>query len=413
MTFAGHHPPRVRRASGFEAGAERRGGGPPAGPARAPGPSRPGPRRAAARATAALAAALLLLLPACDDGGARLSVVSHGVERRATVDRPAARPPAGPRPLLVVLHAGLLSGAQTRSELELPAMARRTGVALAFPDAGGPFWNDGSLSRALPRALSAAAGDDLGFLDALIAALVADGTADPAAVHIAGVSSGGMMALRYACSRADRLASVAVFLATMPPEAERDCRPARPLDVLMVAGTADPVVRWTGEVALPGGVAVLQRRMSVPAGFGFWRRANRCAGGLAPARALPRRGRGSRPDVLVHAAVGCAGGVRTLLYEVRGGGHRLTAGDDWTLLRLLGRASPDIEPGALLIEFALESGRVPGLGQDHGDGPRENLTQELPLRVGPAGGAVVNSPGTRKATARTDGRGRGHGRRSG
>jgi hypothetical protein len=65
-------------------------------------------------------------------------------------------------------------------------MARRAGVALAFPDAAGLFWNDGSLSRALPPAL-APAGDDLAFLDALIDALVADGTADPAAVHIAGV----------------------------------------------------------------------------------------------------------------------------------------------------------------------------------------------------------------------------------
>ena len=304
--------------------------------------------------------ALAALLPACD-GGTRLSIVRHGVERQATIDRPA--PPPGPRPLLVVLHAAMLSGALTRDELEsLPAMARRAGVALAFPDAESLFWNDGSLARALPPMLSPR-GDDLAFLDALIAALVADGTADPAAIHIAGVSSGGMMALRYACARADRLASVAVFLATMPPEAERDCRPSRPLPVLMVAGTADPVVRWTGEVEMPGGITGLQRRMSVPASFDFWRRANRCAGGLAPERPLPRRGRGTQPGATVHAARGCAGGVQTLLYEVRGGGHRLSAGDDWTLLRLLGRATPDIDPGALLLEFALDPGRVPGLGQ--------------------------------------------------
>jgi polyhydroxybutyrate depolymerase len=364
MTLAGH-PRQFRRTCRYEAGTERRSGGSPDGLDRTRGPRRARPRRAGAIAGVVpvllVTLLLLLLLPACDDGGTRLSVVSHGVERRATVDRPAARPAAGPRPLLVVLHAGLLSGAQTRGELEpLPAMASQAGVALAFPDAEGLFWNDGSLSQALPRALSAA-GDDIGFLDALIAALVADGTADPAAVHIAGVSNGGMMALRYACSRADRLASLAVFLATMPPEAERDCRPARPLPVLMVAGTADPVVRWTGEVG-PAGIAGLQRRMSVPETFGFWRRANRCAG-LAPARPLPRRGRGSQPGVLVHAASGCAGGVSTLLYEVRGGGHRLSAGDDWTLLRLLGRATPDIDPGALLLEFVLEPGRIPGLGQ--------------------------------------------------
>ena len=168
-----------------------------------------------------------------------------------------------------------------------------------------------------------------------------------------------MMALRYACSRANRLASVAVFLATMPLEADQDCHPARPLNLLMVAGTDDPVVRWTGEVTL-GGIAPLQRRMSVPASFAFWRRVNRCTG-LAPARQLPWRGHGTQPDVLVHAATGCAGGVSTVLYEVRGGGHRVSAGDDWTLLRLLGRATPDIDPGALLLEFALEPGLRPAI----------------------------------------------------
>lgn len=309
--------------------------------------------------TAAALAVLLSLLPGCG-GGTRVSVIDRdGFERRVAVDRPEARPAAGPRPLLVVLHAGLFSGALTRDELApLSARAREAGVALAFPDSQSLFWNDGSLSLALPRAF-APGGDDFGFLDALIAALVADGTADPGAIHLAGISNGGMMALRYACARADRLASVAVFLATLPPEAERDCRPARPLPVLMVAGTADPLVRWTGEVSLPGSGAALQQRLSVPETFGFWRRANRCAGGVAPARPLPRRGGGTQPSVVLHEALGCAGGVRTALYEVREGGHRLTAGDDWTLLRLFGRASPDIEPGALLLEFVLEAGRGP------------------------------------------------------
>jgi polyhydroxybutyrate depolymerase len=314
--------------------------------------SRYGPLRAGAvLRTVALAA--LHLLSACG-GGSQLSVVSQGVERWTTIDRPVWEAGAR-RPLLVVLHAALFGGALARDELNLPAVARGAGVALAFPDANGLVWNDESLSRALPRALSPV-GDDLSFLDALISALVADGTADPAAIHIAGVSSGGMMALRYACSRADRIASVAVFLATMPLESDQDCRPARPLNVLMVAGTADPVVRWTGEVTV-GGIAILQRRMSVPASFNFWRRANRCSG-LAPAWPLPRRGRGTQPDVLVHAATDCDGGVSTLLYEVRGGGHRLSTGDDWTLLRLLGRATPDIDPGPLLLDFSL--GRITG-----------------------------------------------------
>ena len=327
------------------------------------GPGRSGAAlllRAYRSAVSTLARAALviasLLMSACETG-TQFTVVSQGVERQATVDRPA-RQVGVRRPLIVILHAAMFSGALARSELDLSAMAQRIGVALAFPDAEGLVWNDGSLSRSLPQALMPGS-DDFAFLDALIAGLVMDGTADPAAIHLVGISSGGIMALRYACSRADRLASVAVFMATMPLEAEQECRPVRPLNVLMVAGTADPLMRWTGEVAL-GGVVILQQRMSVPRSFDFWQRANRCIG-PASAQLLPRRGHAAQPDVLVHSAAGCAGRVRTLLYEVRGGGHRLLAGDDWTLLRLLGRSTPDIDPGALLLEFALEPDRIPGM----------------------------------------------------
>src|SRR3954454_5140304 len=158
MAFA-DHPPRVRFAL------------------------RSGLHGAGAITRAAALAVLILLLPACDEG-ARLSVVSHGVERWATVDRPV-QPAGPPRPLLVVLHAALFSGSLARDELDLPALARRAGVALAFPEAEGMAWNDGSLSRALPGALAPTA-VDLAFLDALIADLTADGTVDPAAIHVAG-----------------------------------------------------------------------------------------------------------------------------------------------------------------------------------------------------------------------------------
>jgi polyhydroxybutyrate depolymerase len=263
------------------------------------------------------------------------------------------RPPApGPRPLLIVLHGAALSGAVTRDLMRLPALAPREGIALAFPDAAGLIWNDGSLSRELPAMLSGS--DDVAFLDALIDRLVAEGIADPAAIHLAGISNGGMMAAHYACLRAGRIASLAMFKATMPSAADSPCRPSRPLPVMLVAGTDDPVVRWDGRIVL-GGTVTLQGRRSVPDSFAFWRTANDCTG-LAPEQALPRRGPEGSPMVRLHRATGCAGGVPTLLYEVRGGGHRLPGGEELSLLRVLGRATQDLEASALLLDFLRAAG---------------------------------------------------------
>jgi polyhydroxybutyrate depolymerase len=294
------------------------------------------------RARAAAGALLLLLALAGCEAGTRLRLLHDGIGRSAVLDLPP--PAAGPRPLLIVLHGALLDGGEARAELRLGRRAAQAGMGLAFPDAAAPLWNDLSLARAVPAMGGAA--DDIGFLDALVARLVAEGRADPRAIHLAGISNGGMMALRYACTRADRLASLMLVMATMAREDAAACRPARPLPVLMLAGTADPVTRWDGQVAMAG-LVPLQQRMSVPESFDFWRAANGCAGPVA-SRPLPRRGGAYAPGVVLHEAGGC---VPTLLYEVRGGGHRLP-GDDWPLLAWLGPATFDLDPAALLLGFA-------------------------------------------------------------
>jgi polyhydroxybutyrate depolymerase len=295
-----------------------------------------------------LAAALLaaLLLAAC--GGERLDLPGG---RSAVLDRAS---PA-PAPLLLVLHGAALTGASTRDMLDLQGPAREAGFAVAYPDAAGPFWNDEAMAARLPGLLSAR--DDVAFLDALLDRLVAEGIADPARIHLAGISNGGMMALRYACARAGRIASLALFKATQP--GAPPCLPARALPVLIVAGTEDPIVRWDGAIVI-GNLVEVERRLSVPDGFSFWRAANGCTG-LAPPVRLPRRGGEEAPSLWVHRAGGCRDGVATLLYEMRGGGHRLPGQDDWALLRLFGRASPDAEASALMIDFARDPGAAPGL----------------------------------------------------
>lgn len=262
------------------------------------------------------------------------------------IDRPATAP--GPLPAIIVLHGAGLSGALTRNMMHLPKLAQEAGFVVAYPDAAGLVWNEASLARELPSAFYGP--DDVALLDGLIDHLVQGGIADPSAIHLVGISNGGMMAAHYACLRAGRLASVMLFKATMPPASDPPCTPARPLPVMLVAGTEDPVVQWDGSIVLAGAM-ILQRRRSIPESFAFWQAANGCSG-VAPAEPLPRRGALDAPDVVLHRAQGCRHGVATWLYEVRGGGHRLPGGEELSLLRVLGRATPDVETSAMILAFA-------------------------------------------------------------
>jgi polyhydroxybutyrate depolymerase len=288
-----------------------------------------------------------LLLAGCAPGPERLTLQHDGLERGAVLERDG--PGRRPAPLLVVLHGAMLNGATMHGLTDLPERAREAGMAVLFPDSHGPIWQDGTLSAAVPSLFSAA--DDVGFLDALLDRLMADGTADPARIHLVGISNGGMMAFTYACRRAGRLASLVVFKATMPANAAQSCQPARPLPVLLVAGTEDAIVRWDGRVML-GGILTVERRLSVPETIDFWRARNGCQAVAAP-ETLPRKGAADAPHVERTAALGCADGADTLLYAVVGGGHRLPGGGDSLLYRALGRATPDADAAELVLGFTL------------------------------------------------------------
>ena len=290
---------------------------------------------------------LLLSRPTAALAGEVVELWHDGIARGAILDRPPRA--VVPAPLLIVLHGAMLDGAAMRGLTDLPAAAIAAGAAIVFPDSYGPVWRDGALSAALPGAASAP--DDVGFIDALADRLVSMRVADPARIHLVGISNGGMMAFAYACRRAERLASLVVFKATMAADALASCRPGRPLPVLMAAGTADRIVRWDGQLVLLGLIA-LPRRLSVMDGFFLWLSLNRCHGVQGPVT-LPRRGAENAPHVERRTGIGCAGGADTVLDAIVGGGHRLPGGENSVLFRLLGRATPDEDATRMVLDFTL------------------------------------------------------------
>ena len=86
----------------------------------------------------------------------------------------------------------------------------------------------------------------MAFLRRLAVELAERGVADPGRIYVAGVSNGGMMALRLICEGADFVAGVGSVIASMPAAAGADCRPARPVPVVMFNGTADKLVPYDG-----------------------------------------------------------------------------------------------------------------------------------------------------------------------
>jgi polyhydroxybutyrate depolymerase len=270
----------------------------------------PAPAVQTSPATALPAPAPAVAVPAYLPPGVHDQEVQvDGLTRRWTLVVPASPEGVAPTGVVVVLHGVGGRGIDMRSSgLEPLAASQR--LVFAYPDGYGGAWNDGR-----PGADPVVPGvsvDDTAFLRRMIEETSAKTGADARRVAVVGFSNGAVMASRVACDLADRVAAVALVAGSAGQGFEQSCRPARPVAVLLVAGSADRTVPYAGGKVADWGT----KRRGYVAGaedfFAFWRAQSGCTGtqpAPGPASAGGLRGADCRSDAAV---------VR---YRVTGGVH--------------------------------------------------------------------------------------------
>src|SRR5262249_57777545 len=68
----------------------------------------------------------------------------------------------------------------------------------------------------------------------------------PKRVSVAGAAKGGAMTRTLACARAALLAAAASVIMNLTDESAQACPPARAVRMLMMNGTADPLIPYDG-----------------------------------------------------------------------------------------------------------------------------------------------------------------------
>jgi polyhydroxybutyrate depolymerase len=254
-------------------------------------------------------------------------------------------------PLVVALHGGGSTAEQMLRFSRFNEIGKRERAVIAFPQGIGRQWNDGRIFRG--RSESGA--DDVAFIRALVADIVAKGTAlDRHRIYAAGISNGGFMSYRLACEAADLFAAVAPVTATMPADLGPRCRPSAPVAVLAINGTADPLVPYEG-----GHVRVMfgtrGEIWSTERTISFWAQHNRCA--AAPdVHALADRDSSDGSRVVAIAYARCAG-ARVRLLRVEGGGHTWPGGAQYLPVAWIGPTNRDIDASETIWRFFKAAGR--------------------------------------------------------
>jgi polyhydroxybutyrate depolymerase len=263
--------------------------------------------------TAAAVAGLIVLAAPPATAGTAESIMVGGRARSFALERPAL---SAPRPTIIMLHG---AGGGIRQFGDLPQLALDADAVTVAPLGIGGRWNFFPPGRESQKDSEffqhyGAMPDDVGFLKELVVRLVARGIADPRRVYLAGLSLGGVMALRLACTDAGRFAAVALLIAGMEDTIGAECQPAKPLPVLMIHGTADQLMPYAGGQTARGDSIWPTERLA-----GFFRQLNGCTD--APMRSVavqyPQR-------IEVDSSTVCPGGA-VVFYRVVGGGHEVSA----------------------------------------------------------------------------------------
>ena len=225
-----------------------------------------------------------------------------GLQRTYQVHVPAGLDhPAG---LVINLHGAGATGSGQAALTNYDAVADQHGFVVAYPDGIDLSWADGR-GASIPDRQGV---DDVGFLVALVDRLSRDYGIAPGRVFATGMSAGAFMATRLACERADIVSAIAPVAGTLGTAFP--CAPSRPVSVLEVHGTADPVVPFGGGTMLGrGGYSDI---VAAPAMAQRWRGLDGCPGPVE--------------DVMAGAvhrftAAGCADGTDVIFVQVDGGGH--------------------------------------------------------------------------------------------
>ena len=183
--------------------------------------------------------------------------------------------------------------------------------------------------------------DDISFFNQMLDDMGTKFSVDSSRIYAAGLSEGGFMSLRLGCALSDRIAAVASIAASMPKT--MICVPTRPVPLLMIDGTSDPVVPYGGGTEHNLDLATLSVEDSAKA----WAKIDHC--GEKPDKSkLDSKG---KMETRVDTYNGCQQNASVVLYSVKGAGNTWPGGEQYEAENSIGKTDQDLNANELVWKF--------------------------------------------------------------
>ena len=281
------------------------------------------------------------------DGSSMQNSVSLTVEgntRSFIVYLPKGYNNAGKMPMIFAIHGGSGTPEGMINIANFKAIADRDKVVLVYPSGIQNNWNDGRPTT--PNQLGI---NDVSFFNQMCDYMINNYSVDGTKIYATGISNGGFMSSRLGCELSNRIAAIAVVAATMEATTiAPSCNPGRPVPVIYIHGTTDPLVPFTGGQMTAGGTAggsILSHFQALDK----WVTINSC-NSIPTITDLPDVANdGTTIKKRVYS--GGINGSEVVSYVISNGGHTWPQGYQYLNEAIIGKTSQDINACEVIWTF--------------------------------------------------------------
>jgi polyhydroxybutyrate depolymerase len=278
-----------------------------------------------------------------DSRDARESITVDGLERTYRLHVPSTYDSSKPVPLVLALHGRLGTGEGQERLSHFDKISDEHGFLVVYPDGLDRSWADGrGKTPSDEKGVS-----DVKFLSELIQRLESQYKVDAARVYATGMSNGGFMSGRLACDLSDKIAAVGIVAASLSTNTAASCKPLKPVSVLIIQGTEDPLVPFQGGALGKNGDRgeVLSHDAAVKKFVAL----NRCSASPQTQHLPDTANDGTSTNLAIYE--GCSAGTQVRSYTVEGAGHTWPGGMQYLPSALIGKTSHNFDASEAIWEF--------------------------------------------------------------
>jgi polyhydroxybutyrate depolymerase len=266
-------------------------------------------------------------------------IIVDNISRKFVTYIPSITNTTDKLPVIISLHGRFGDGKSMLRFADFRSLAERDKFIIVCPDGINRSWNAGGPTPAERKGIN-----DIKFIDELITYIIKTYNGDASRVYVTGMSNGGFLSTRLACELSNRIAAIAAVGASMIKN--MGYRPEKPIPVMYIQGTKDPLVPYDGVMKRIASREVFYSHEDI---LKLWADADHCD--KTPVITNMPDNTGDGTSIIKEEYSNPATGIKVIGYTITNGGHTWPGGTQYLPKNMIGAVSHNMNACQVIWDF--------------------------------------------------------------